>query len=1036
MARFADDSNVDIAAGRLLDEDVAVARLRASPLGVVDAGAVTREARSLIEAVRARGGERGPLRTLIEHYDLSTPEGVILMCLAEALLRIPDAATVDALIGDRLSAGDWQRHLGAGDTWLVDAATWSLMLGARVQAADEARRGAPFERLLARLGAPLLRTALRRAMGLMAATYVMGPTIEAALVRSRDCAFAGCRISFDMLGEAALGEPDAARFAAAYLAAIEAVGANVASTLPASQRDGISVKLSALHPRFEAAQRAIVVPELARRLRHLAAAAREAGVALTVDAEESARLALTLEVFAQVYRDPACAGWDGLGIAVQAYQKCAPAVIAWLARLAAAGARTIPVRLVKGAYWDTEIKHAQASGLDDFPVYTRKRNTDFAYLVCAQALFDHAPQLYPQLATHNAHTLSWACSVARGRAFETQRLHGMGEALYACLAERVTAPPCRVYAPVGAHAELLPYLVRRLLENGANSSFVNRLHDAALPAAELAADPAAQVAADAPLHRNPAVARPSLVTGPARVRAPALDFARDDALVPFFDALAALRAEPPRAPPRVDGTPCAGRTREVFDPAHDATCIGVVADADASIAARALDVAAGFFPDWNARGAAARATLLERAADAFVTALPELVALTVLEAGKTLADAHEDVREAIDFLRYYAAVVRLGHAGEVALPGPAGERNRLRLRGRGVFVCISPWNFPVAIFTGQVAAALVTGNTVIAKPAEQTSLVAHRVTGLLHAAGIPAAALACLPGDGATLGAALLDDTRVAGVAFTGSTATARAIARRLAAREGPLAVLVAETGGINALIADSTALAEQLVVDCTVSAFGAAGQRCSALRLLCVQDDVAPRVLELLRAHVETRVIGPPAARETDIGPLIDGDAHAAVAAHVAACRAAGHAVWQAPCRARDGHFHPPTIIELDRAGDLAHEVFGPVLHVVRFRADELEALVEDINALGYGLTLGVHSRIEARAQAIAAQARVGNVYINRDMVGAVVGMQPFGGMGLSGTGPKAGGPYYLARFAVEQVVSDNTAAIGGNAALLGAAG
>ncbi len=1028
-----DPAGGDIDTAFLLDEDVAVSRLleRAAP-AALGAQAVD-DACALIAAVRASGGQGGPLRALVEHYDLSTPEGVVLMCLAEALLRIPDAATAEALIADRLGAGDWERHLGASESWFVNASTWALMLGARGAGLQHAVEGSAPERLLARLEAPVLRVALRRAMRLMAASYVMGANIDDAIARARGDDFTGCRFSFDMLGEAALGEPDCERYAAAYATAIARVGSMVDAALPSAQRDGVSVKLSVLCARFEPAQRERAMPLLARRLGALARAAREAGIALTVDAEEADRLALTLAVFTRVYRDPALGDWDGLGIAVQAYQKRAPAAIEALARLAAATGRTIPVRLVKGAYWDTEIKRAQEQGLDDFPVYTRKRNTDLAYLVCAHALIGHAPRLYPQFATHNAHTLSWVVRHAGQQAIELQRLHGMGEALYAALAERGPRPPCRVYAPVGAHAELLPYLVRRLLENGANTSFVNRVLDDDLPVAELAADPVARVAADAPTHRHPAIRRPRLVTAPARLRARACNFADDAALAPLFAAIGAARGGGHRAAPLIDGERRPGTPRAVFCAAQRDMRIGTVEDADAAIARQALDVAAAAFPAWCRTRASERAALLERAADDLEAALPEFTALVVLEAGKTLRDAHDDVREAVDFLRYYAAEARRTLDGEQTLPGPAGDRNYLRLRGRGVFVCISPWNFPVAIFIGQVAAALAAGNCVVAKPAEQTSLVAARLSGLLLEAGIPPAVLACVPGDGATLGAALLDDARVAGVAFTGSTATAGDIARRLVARDGPLVPLIAETGGLNAMIVDSSALPEQVVRDAAVSAFGSAGQRCSALRLLCVQEEAAPRILGLLREHVACWVMGDPARRETDLGPLIDDAAREAVERYVDACRAAGHAVWRAPLAAPGGAFVAPTIIELAQVAELGREVFGPVLHVVRFRAEALDALVRDINALGYGLTLGVHSRIAGRAQAIAEHARVGNVYINRDMVGAVVGCQPFGGMGLSGTGPKAGGPHYLARFAVEQTLSDNTAAIGGNAALLG---
>ncbi|MEX2481275.1 MAG: bifunctional proline dehydrogenase/L-glutamate gamma-semialdehyde dehydrogenase PutA [Gammaproteobacteria bacterium] len=1027
LTRALADARPPLATGYLTDETALIEDLLQE--------AASDRAAAVVARVKASGTTG--LAAFMRHYELSSDEGIVLMCLAEALLRIPDPATVDALIAERIGGANWQRHLGRSDSLFVNASTWALMLSGRVLRFDQ--EGSPDSpwalagRLLARLEEPVLRTALKHAMGILAAGFVMGRTIDEAVTRAAGSSFRHERFSFDMLGEAALGASDCARYAAAYRNAIETLGTHLDGSRPWSERPGISVKLSALYPRFEPAHDAAAVAVLTTRLGKLARAARHAGIALTFDAEEAERLEMTLAVFTGVYSDAVLGDWAGLGIAVQAYQKRAPAVIEYLTRLATRGGRTIPVRLVKGAYWDSEIKRAQIDGLADYPVFTRKRNTDVAYLACARRLLDAAPRLYPQFATHNAHTVSYVLEHAAGRPFEFQRLHGMGEALYAALHD-TTKVSCRVYAPVGAHTDLLPYLVRRLLENGANTSFVHHLLDPHIPRERLVADPVAAVTAELAAVRHPRIPRPIDLYRPARQNSTGFNFADRAALTPLFTALQTLRGTKPTAAPMVAGKCAAGTAREVYDPAAPAQAIGSVIDADEATAARALDVAAAAWPGWRERSADARADLLDTAAEALETQLADVAALCVLETGKTLRDAHDDVREAVDFLRYYAAQARALCSMPRALPGPAGEANMLYLSGRGVFVCVSPWNFPAAIFTGQVAAALVAGNCVLAKPAEQSSLVAARITAILHGAGVPAEVLGLLPGDGPRIARVLLSDARVAGVAFTGGTAAAAAIQRLLAARDGPVAALVAETGGLNAMIVDSSALPEQVVRDITRSAFNSAGQRCSALRVLCLQNEIAARVLELLGEHLDTWTQGDPARRDTDIGPVIEAAARDQLERYIDVHAAAGRLLHRGrpPSSARSGHHVLPAVIAIDSLAELDGEVFGPVLHVLRYSATDLDQLVDGINALGYGLTLGIHSRIAARAEHIRARARVGNVYVNRDMVGAVVGTQPFGGCGLSGTGPKAGGPNYLARFMTEQTFTVNTAAIGGNAALL----
>jgi RHH-type proline utilization regulon transcriptional repressor/proline dehydrogenase/delta 1-pyrroline-5-carboxylate dehydrogenase len=1000
------------------DEELAIIFLAEAARPPAAEARIDARATALIEAIRARAGGVGGIEDFLHEYSLSTKEGLALMVLAEALLRVPDNATADRLIEDKLASADFSHHEVRSDALLVSASAWALGLSARIIGAHETPETIVAS-LVGRLGLPAVRTATRHAMRLLGSHFVIGQSIAEALGRAAVSHTA--RYSFDMLGEGARTADDAARYFAAYAHAIDAIGhGSRDGALP--DRHGISVKLSALHPRFEAVSRERVLRELVPRVVELARGAKAHDLNFTVDAEEADRLELGLDVIAHVLADPALAGWDGFGLAIQAYQKRSLAVIDWVAALTERLDRRLMVRLVKGAYWDTEIKRAQERGLADYPVFSRKAMTDLCYAACVRKLLAARPRIFPQFATHNALTVASVIEEAGGIAgYEFQRLHGMGEALYAALVADEPAIACRVYAPVGGHRDLLAYLVRRLLENGANSSFVSVAADPAVPIADILRRPHAWIA-DAGHARHRKIPRPRGLYGTSRKNSTGVEFGDRVSLERLLAEVCADAPCEPTAAPLVDGIVLAGRTRTVVSPI-DGKPVGIVTEGDEAIVISAIAAATAGVVDWNATPREARAAALMRAGDLVEERRGRLIALLQAEGGKTLDDAVAEVREAADFCRYYAAEVVRALA-PAAMPGPTGETNELRYRGRGVFVCISPWNFPLAIFTGQVVAALAAGNAVVAKPAEQTPLIAAEAVRLLHAAGIPASALHLVPGDG-KVGALLAADTRVAGVAFTGSTDVARAINRALASRNGSIVPLIAETGGINAMIVDATALPEQVTDDVLTSSFRSAGQRCSALRLLCVQEDVADRIIAMIAGAARELVLGDPRDPATHVGPVIDGEAKERLDRWIADAEGQGRLLFRwdrERALPATGTFVPPAIIALDHARDLKAEVFGPILHVVRYRADELDLLLDEIAANGFGLTLGVHSRIDATAARVASRLPHGNVYINRNMVGAVVGTQPFGGSGLSGTGPKAGGPNYLRRFALEQTLTINT--------------
>ena len=1011
-------------------DDTAIARtlLAGATLSPEREARINAQATRLVEAIRSRAGGLGGVEELLREYSLSSPEGLALMVLAEALLRVPDAATADRLIEDKLGQGDFLHHETRSDAFLVTASAWALGLTARVIQPGETPEGI-LATLAKRIGLPAVRTATRQAMRVLGSHFVLGQSIGEALDKARSGQGKLFRYSFDMLGEGARTQADADRYARSYADAIDAIG-RAAGNAALPDRPGISVKLSALHPRYDALSRDRVMAELVPVVVGLARQARGYDLNFTIDAEEADRLELSLDVLAAVLADPALAGWSGFGLAIQAYQKRAAEVIDWVVALAQSLDRTLMVRLVKGAYWDTEVKRAQERGLDAYPVFTRKAMTDLNYVACAERLLAARPRIYPQFATHNALTVATILERAGDTAgFEFQRLHGMGDALYQTLLEDAPGLACRTYAPVGGHRDLLAYLVRRLLENGANSSFVSVAADSDVPVAALLQRPA-DIIGRPEAARAPGIPLPAALYGAGRRNSAGVELGHSASLAALVADIRDGIARPAAAAPLIDGIVQDGIERPVLAPADGKTVVGTVREAGEATADAAIAAARRGFRGWDRTPVAQRADALERASDLLEARRGRLIGLLQSEAGKTLDDAVAELREAVDFLRYYAAQARgLFGPGET-LPGPTGEENRLVHRGRGVFVCISPWNFPLAIFVGQVAAGLAAGNAVVAKPAGQTPLIAFEAVRALHEAGVPASALHLVPGDGA-IGARLVAHPALAGVAFTGSTRTARAINRALAAKDGPIVPLIAETGGINAMIVDATALPEQVADDVVTSAFRSAGQRCSALRLLCLQDDVADPMLAMITGAARELKLGDPRDLSVQVGPVIDTDAKHRLEAHIASARRTArlHFAGTAPA---EGVFVAPHIFELNQPADLTEEVFGPVLHVVRWKASGLEALLDAIDASGYGLTLGVHSRIDTTIDRIVDRLDVGNCYVNRNMIGAVVGTQPFGGSGLSGTGPKAGGPDYLRRFALEQTITVNTAAAGGNASLI----
>jgi RHH-type proline utilization regulon transcriptional repressor/proline dehydrogenase/delta 1-pyrroline-5-carboxylate dehydrogenase len=995
-------------------------------------------AMALVEGARARRDERPFLDAFLQEFGLSNQEGIALMCIAEALLRIPDDATADRLIAEKLATGDWSSHAGKSESLFVNASTWGLMLTGGILELDPAIKTDTtgwMRKFTRKTGEPLVRLAVRRAMRIIGGEFVVGRSIEEALARSAREADVGL-CSFDMLGEGARTQQDAQRYLKSYEHAIDVIGAAAAGR-PAEESSSISIKLSALESRYSLLQHERVMQRLVPLVKALARRAAGLGIQLTIDAEEADRLDLSLDVIEALAKDPATRQWTGLGLAVQAYGKRALDVIDWVAATARTYGRRMSVRLVKGAYWDSEIKRAQERGLDGYPVYTRKVTTDVSYLACVGRLFSHADVIYPQFATHNAHSIASVLELAPpGADYEFQRLHGMGRLLYAEAARQVAKfPRVRVYAPVGEHKDLLAYLVRRLLENGANTSFVNRFMESHVPVAEIVRDPISEI------ERLESYAHPRLPLPGAlyadRRNSRGIDLGNPPDIEVLRREVSTRRPAKPAlavAGPIVAGVLLPGSTHPVTNPADRREQVGAVRDATPAEIAMAFDASAAAQATWDLAGGDARAATLDKASDLLEASRADFHELLVREAGKTISDAIAEVREAVDFCRYYAARAREQFANPKRLQGPTGESNDLSLHGRGVFTCISPWNFPLAIFAGQVTAALAAGNTVVAKPAEPTPLIAARFVKLLHEAGVPREAVHLVPARGRLFGEVAFAHAALAGVAMTGSTETALTINRSLAARNGAIVPLIAETGGLNAMIVDSTALPEQVVDDVVSSAFMSAGQRCSALRLLFLQEDIADQVLEMIAGAMDELIIGDPADLETDVGPVITPAAAEGLTQHVARMRKEARLIKA--CSLGEAHAHgsffAPHLIELKSAAQLTREEFGPILHVVRYRSADIAAVLKAIRASHYGLTLGVQTRLESFWRQVFDHTAIGNTYVNRNMIGAVVGVQPFGGTGLSGTGPKAGGPHYLARFANERTLTVNTTATGGNAVLL----
>lgn len=1022
-----------------LDENISVdEHLALIPFDAVTKSRIKGKARALIQNVRDSRRKFGGVDKFLNEFGLSTKEGIALMCLAEALLRIPDSHTADQLIRDKIGSAEWDKHLGKADDLFVNASTWALMLTGKVIADVEENKSTSISsiagKMVSKLGEPVVRQAMLHAMKIMGQQFVMGRTIDEALKNAIDPEKQGYRYSYDMLGEGARTAEDAERYFANYEMAINAIG-TAAAGKGVIKSPSISVKLSAIHPRFEYAQRHLAVPALSEKLLVLAQKCAHYNIGLTVDAEEAHRLQMTMDIVENVFTSNTLKGWDGFGIAIQAYHKRCSRLIDWLTTLCDENGRRMMVRLVKGAYWDSEVKYAQVNGLPGYPVFTRKAATDVSYIANAAKMMARRDVLYPMFATHNAYTVASILEMAGTdqTGFEFQRLHGMGEPLYHQLVGFDAGQyPVRVYAPVGSHQDLLPYLVRRLLENGANTNFVNRLQNDKVPIDEMLVDPVDYISALAS-KPHPKIPAP-LEMFSDRKNSLGVEFANSDVSDKLLKDVLAAADRKYVAAPFINGISKIGTAQKVLDPTDNRREIGAVTFANPEDMSLALDVTHSAFAQWSKTPADVRAACLERTADLMEANMAELMALCVREAGKTLGDAVAEIREAVDFCRYYAVEGRKHFAEGHTLPGPTGELNKLFLEGRGVFLCISPWNFPLAIFMGQVSAALIAGNTVIAKPSEQTNLIAMRAVELLLKAGVAADAIALLPATGEMAGQYLVSDPRIAGVCFTGSTDVAKIINRTLAAKDGAIVPLIAETGGQNAMITDSSALPEQIVDDVITSAFRSAGQRCSALRVLFLADGIADKVIDMLAGACKELVLGDPMQLATDIGPVIDAEALGILTAHADRMNHDGKLVAEVATTPATAHgtFFAPRAYEIKSLANLPREVFGPVLHIIRYKPEDLEKVVDQINATGYGLTFGVHSRIDHTIRTVCNKVAAGNCYVNRSMIGAVVGVQPFGGQGLSGTGPKAGGPHYLLRFANERTLTINTTASGGNTTLV----
>ena len=1012
--------------------------LKQSPLSDDLRQATMRRALELVEKARQQDKNKGMMESFLEEFGLSNAEGLALMCLAEALLRVPDPETRDELIAEKISSGDWTAHMGQSDSWLVNASTWGLMLTGRVIGVPASLKKGPgkfVQGLIRESGEPVIRAAMMQAMRIMGEQFVLGRNVKDAQKRGRRMVKAGeaAHFSFDMLGEGARTAKDAERYLKAYQNAIDAVAADKDPSVSPEQANGVSVKLSALHPRYEAVNEARIMDELYPHVLELCQRAAKSNVNLCLDAEEADRLVISLKILERLAREPSLKGWNGLGLALQAYQKRAGVVIDLLKDLAGQTRRRFMVRLVKGAYWDSEIKHSHVEGFPNFPVFTTKNGTDFHYIACARKMLEASGAIYPQFATHNAHSVAAIEQLADDigtTAFEFQRLHGMGEALFAAAD---AGRKVRVYAPVGAHRDLLPYLVRRLLENGANTSFVHSFLDPDVPAEMVVADPIVKV--EVGPRRHPRIPTPPRLYGPDRRNSSGMDISQNAIRKDLAAAVKSFRDSPAiSAGPIVNGKVDSGGGDMVRVPFDTEIVLGSVKSADEKHIDQALKSAVGYQVQWDRLGGAERAKHLRAMGDILEENMTRLIALMAREGGKTLGDGVAEVREAVDFCRYYAKQAEADFTGPTRLPGPTGETNQISLHGRGVFCCISPWNFPLAIFTGQIAAALASGNTVVAKPAEQTPLIAFEAVKLFHKAGLPVETLHLLPGTGEQVGSVLIKDLRVSGVCFTGGTSTARIIAKSLADRDGPIIPLIAETGGLNGLFVDTTALREQVIDDMIVSAYGSAGQRCSALRVAFLPHDTADMLVEGLIGAMNELKIGDPADPDTDVGPVIDQESREMLQEYLAKMETEAKVLHQIPAGkiGETGYGFGPALVELKSLDQITEEKFGPILHIVRYDPDDIDKVGAALKAKGYGLTLGIHSRLDSFQIEVRDAVPVGNTYVNRSMTGAVVGVQPFGGEGLSGTGPKAGGPHYLHRFATERTLTVNITAQGGDTELL----